>query len=125
MKEIKLLFKKANRYIKSAQILIEEKDYDSAVSRAYYAMFFATEALLLTKNLTFSSHKGIISNFAQYFVKTNIFPKKYYKILVKGFEKRQIGDYDFEPMISKSDAVSMLKESQEFVESVTDYLKKK
>ncbi len=73
MKEIKALMKRTERYIKSAELLIKEKDFDSSVSRSYYAMFYATEAVLLTKNLKFSSHRGVISLFGKYFIKTGIF----------------------------------------------------
>jgi uncharacterized protein (UPF0332 family) len=75
MKEVESLIQKAKKYIKSAEKLIKEKDYESAVSRTYYAMFYATEAILLTKGLSFSSHKGVISAFGKYFVKTGYFPK--------------------------------------------------
>jgi len=68
MKEVESLIQKAKKYIKSAEKLIKEKDYESAVSRTYYAMFYATEAILLTKCLSFSSHKGVISAFGKYFV---------------------------------------------------------
>ncbi|MBK7201714.1 MAG: HEPN domain-containing protein [Anaerolineae bacterium] len=35
------MLEKAARFIASAVLLIENDDYDSAVSRLYYAMFFA------------------------------------------------------------------------------------
>jgi uncharacterized protein (UPF0332 family) len=63
MKEVRSLFERAEKYLHSAEVLIREKDYESAVSRVYYAMFYMVEAGLLTKNITFSSHKGAISAF--------------------------------------------------------------
>jgi len=55
MKEIKSLIERARKYLKSAEVLLENKDYESCVSRAYYAMFYSVEAVLLTRNLSFSS----------------------------------------------------------------------
>lgn len=49
MKEIESLIQRATRYIKSADMLLKEKDYESSVSRTYYAMFYSVQALLLTK----------------------------------------------------------------------------
>ena len=43
------LLRKAARRIRSARVLVAEGDYDSAVSRAYYAMFYVAEAL--TRNI--------------------------------------------------------------------------
>lgn len=93
MKEIGFLIQRATRYLKSAEILLKEKDYESSVSRTYYAMFYSVQAMLLTKKLSFSSHKGIISAFGEHFVKTGIFPKEMGRELNRAFEKRQIGDY--------------------------------
>lgn len=56
MNEINELIKRAKKYLNSAELLLENEDFDSSVSRSYYAMFFATEAVLLTKQLEFSSH---------------------------------------------------------------------
>lgn len=57
MKEIKSLIERAKKYLKSADMLLKEGDYESSVSRTYYAMFYSSQAVLLTKNLSFSSHK--------------------------------------------------------------------
>ena len=76
MSRIQSLIEKARRYLRSTELLIQDGDYDSAVSRAYYAMFYAAEAALLKKEMTFSSHKAVISAFGQYFVKTGIFEKR-------------------------------------------------
>jgi uncharacterized protein (UPF0332 family) len=37
---------RAERYLKTADMLIEDGDYESSVSRSYYAMFFIARALL-------------------------------------------------------------------------------
>ncbi len=73
MKEVESLIRRAEKSIGSAEFLIEKVDFESAISRSYYAMFYATEALLLTENLKFSSHKSVISLFGEHFVKTGIF----------------------------------------------------
>jgi uncharacterized protein (UPF0332 family) len=44
--EQQALLDKARRSIEAAQSLIQQKFYDFAVSRAYYAMFYVAEALL-------------------------------------------------------------------------------
>ena len=51
MKETAALVQKAKRYIKSAKILLNDGDFESCVSRIYYAMFYCAEAALLTKGL--------------------------------------------------------------------------
>ncbi|MFZ3066341.1 MAG: HEPN domain-containing protein [Nitrospirota bacterium] len=123
MSEIKSLLSRSKRYMKSADLLIKDGDYESAVSRVYYAMFYCVEALLLTKELAFSSHKAVISAFGQYFVKTGIFPKEMSKSLTKAFEKRQFGDYEFTFVITEEDTKEIIKRGKSFIASVIKYLK--
>jgi len=123
MKEIKSLIERAKKYLKSAEILLKEEDYESSVSRTYYAMFYSAQAMLLTKGLSFSSHKGVISAFGEHFVKTGIFPKEMGRELNRAFEKRQIGDYEYTFVISKAEAEEILKSGREFVERIAQYLR--
>ncbi|PIY16639.1 MAG: hypothetical protein COZ15_05010 [Elusimicrobia bacterium CG_4_10_14_3_um_filter_49_12_50_7] len=79
--EITKLINKAERGIKTANRNLTDECYDGAVSRAYYAMFYCAEALLLTKDLRFSKHSAVHSAFGQYFAKTGEIKKKLHKIL--------------------------------------------
>jgi len=123
VKETEALIQRSKKYIKSAELLLKERDYESSVSRAYYAMFYCVQALLLTKNLSFSSHKGVISAFGEYFVKTGIFEKEMGRELNRAFEKRQLGDYEYTFVISKEEAQAILKSGKQFLKSVAQYLK--
>ncbi|MCL5027514.1 MAG: HEPN domain-containing protein [Bacteroidetes bacterium] len=76
MSEFESLIKRAEKYLLSAKLLLREGDYESTASRIYYAMFFSSQAALLSKGLTYSSHKMVISAFGENFIKTNILPKK-------------------------------------------------
>jgi uncharacterized protein (UPF0332 family) len=122
MKEAKALIKKAQRYLKSAEILLRDKDFESSVSRTYYAMFYCAEAALLTKNLSFSSHKGVISAFGEHFIKTGIFPKEMGRELNRAFEKRQIGDYEYTSSISNEEAEEVLSSGKQFINIVENWL---
>jgi uncharacterized protein (UPF0332 family) len=122
MKEAKALIKRAQRYLKSAELLLQDGDCESSVSRTYYAMFYSAQAVLLTKNLSFSSHKGVISGFGENFVKTGIFSKEMGRELNRAFEKRQVGDYDYTFVISKDEAEQMLLSGKEFVGKIAHWL---
>ena len=125
MKEIKSLIERAEKYLRSAEILLGEGDYESSVSRTYYAMFYLAQAMLLTENLSFSSHKGVISAFGEHFVKTGIFPKEMGRELNRAFEKRQLGDYEYTFVISRTEAEEMLESGKKFLENIVQYLKGK
>jgi uncharacterized protein (UPF0332 family) len=122
MTEINALIQKAKRYLKSAELLLKDGDPESSVSRTYYAMFYAAEAVLLTKSLSFSSHKGVISAFGEHFVKTEIFPREMGRELNRAFEKRQISDYEYTFVISEDEAEQMLQSGKEFVNTIASLL---
>ena len=124
MTENAALIQKARRYLKSADMLLKDKDYESSVSRAYYSMFYTAEAALLTKGLSFSSHKGVISGFGEHFVKARIFPKEMARELNRAFEKRQIGDYEYTTVISQEDAEEVLQKAKDFVDTIARWLEK-
>ena len=116
------LIERARKYIQSAGMLLESGDYESSVSRAYYAMFFSAEAALLCKDLSSSSHGGVLSTFGEHFVKTGIFPKTMGRALNRAFGKRQLGDYEHRFVISRKDAQEVLKDAISFVDEVARYL---
>ena len=122
MNPIQGLVEKARRYLRSAELLIQDGDYDSAVSRSYYAMFYSAEAALLKKEMTFSSHKAVISAFGQYFVKTGIFDKRMGRDLNIIFGERQLGDYESNFSISEDNARHVLETARVFVDRIAAWL---
>jgi uncharacterized protein (UPF0332 family) len=101
MKEIRDFMEKAEKFLTTAEHVLNIGDYDSCVSRSYYAMFFMGEAVLLTKNLSASSHKGVISLFGEHFVKTGIFDREMGKALNDAYDKRLVGDYGIGFIVTK------------------------
>ena len=122
MKEIKDFVEKAEKFLITAKHSLDIGDYDSCVSRCYYAMFFMTEAILLTKNLTASSHKGVITLFGEHFVKTGIFNREAGKVLNETYDKRLIGDYGIGFTITEKEARETLKAAENFVKNLKNYL---
>lgn len=87
-------------------------------------MFYATEAILLSKNLSFSKHSAVIVAFGKEFIKTQIFPQKLRDYLVSAFDLRQLGDYGSPSSVSKDKARKLIEQAEEFIASVEEYSKK-
>ena len=122
MSQIQSLIEKAHRYLRSAKLLIQDGDYDSAVSRSYYAMFYLAEAALLKNKMVFSSHKAVISAFGQYFIKTGVFDKWMGRELNRVFGERQLGDYESNFPISEDNAIQTFENARKFVDLVAEWL---
>ena len=120
--ELRVMLDKAQRYIHSADSLRVNGDFDSAVSRLYYAMFYCTEAVLVADGRTYSSHKAIIAAFGQHYIKTKVQPQELHEWLREAFEKRQISDYDFMATADEEEVLDLASKAAHFVTSVEDYL---
>ena len=116
------LFEKADRYIRSAKLLADDGDLDSAVSRLYYAMFYTAEQLLEARGLSFSSHKGVISAFGLHFAKTAALDPRFHQALLTGFSQRQLGDYSPLSNLRAGDIDLMLAQAQEFLQAARAWL---
>jgi len=95
----------------------------SIVNRSYYAMFYATLALLQNIGKVPSKHAGVISLFDTEFVGKDIFPKGLSKSFHKAFEMRQIADYKIIESVSTEKARESLARASSFVEAVEKYLR--
>jgi uncharacterized protein (UPF0332 family) len=110
------LLKKARDSLRAARLLSEQRFYDFAASRAYYAMFYVVEALLLGEGLSFSKHSAVIAAFGQRFAKTGRVPSEYHRYLIQGEASRNVGDYDTGPGLSEADAAEQIAHAEAFVE---------
>ena len=77
------LLLKAQQSLAAAQLLLGNDYTDFAASRAYYAMFYAAEALLEGDGLSFSSHSGVISAFGREFARTKRVPAQFHRYLIE------------------------------------------
>ncbi len=116
------LLEKAEKFITSAEMLTEEGDFDSAASRLYYSMFFVAEALLASRDMTFSSHRAVISAYGQYFAKTKVLDPRFHQALLNAFNQRQLGDYTVDSGLTREDVDTLLSDAREFLKAAREKL---
>ena len=114
---------RARKSIQAAEPLLEESLPDFAVSRAYYAMFYIAEALLLSRGLSFSSHSAVIAAYDKEFARNKMLDPKFHRYLIDAQEVRQIVDYGVETHVTKEGAGETIRWAKEFLESAEGYLK--
>lgn len=123
MKEsTKRLIAKAARAIDAAEALMDSDHAEFAVGRAYYAMFYAAEAMLNEKELRFSKHGGVHGSFGKHFVKSGLVDKKYHRWLLSAFDQRIVGDYSVEVDFTKDEVGEMVDKSRKFLDMARGYL---
>ncbi|HPP54603.1 MAG TPA: HEPN domain-containing protein [Thermoguttaceae bacterium] len=124
MTEIGHFIAKAEKFLRTAEQTLQIGDYDSCVSRSYYAMFYIAQAVLMIKNLTASSHRGVIRTFNKHFVQTGIFDRHIGKSFTNAYDKRLAGDYVIDSKIQEEEAKELLVSARKFVDALKNYLKK-
>lgn len=106
---------KAERAIGAAESLLRDGNPDFSVSRAYYAMFYAAEAMLAATGQRFRKHGGVHAAFGEQFVRTGRVDSKLHRWLLDAFDKRLQSDYGIEAEITVEDAETVIEQAREFV----------
>lgn len=121
-REVQALLQKAHDSLRAAEVLHQEDFADFCASRAYYALFYAAEALLLDRDLTFSSHSAVIAAFGKEFAKTGLLDQKYHRYLLDAQDSRNVGDCGVGPGVTDSQAQKVLGWAREFITAAEQYL---
>ncbi len=120
--EVRSLLTKSRHKLEAAKDLYKDNWFDDAVSRAYYAVFHAMNAVLISRGLSFSSHAQTIGVFNREFVKSGVFPKEYSQIIQDLFEDRQAGDYDVDTIIDEQAARESIDKAEIVISGIEQYL---
>ncbi len=120
--ECRQLMEKGARALQSARRESSSGNYDFAASRAYYAVFYAMQAALLTKGITTSKHSGTLSEFGRIFLKTGVLPRHLGRLANLSFQERQIGDYEPGLSIDKDKAAKGIAAATTVFDTIRVYL---
>ena len=118
-------------YVEHARQMLQVADhnladgfYASAINRAYYAIFYAANALLATQGLSRSKHSAVIATFRQHFVKPGLIEDEYSDIYGRVMDDRHKADYDIvESTVDPARAQTDHEDARRFVERVEHHLK--
>ena len=115
---IDALLKKAQKYLRSAAVLLELEDFDSTASRAYFAMFYAAQAALLQHRAEMPPRQGIRTTFVDVYVTNGPLPDRAADVLQRAAELQEVGDFAYDFAVAGGDAESILAEAEAFVNSL-------
>ncbi len=113
--EIAANLQRAEASIQAAKELAATGHCDFVASRAYYAAFYAATALLLSEELEFGKHSGVIASIHQRFVRTGKLDTRHGKDLNWLFELREVGDYGATIHVSPQDANKAVEAAEDFL----------
>ena len=89
---------------------------ETAVDRAYYAMYHAVRALLTNKGIPLpKTHSGLRSVFGDKLVKSGKVPRRFYKSLARGAQLREEATYTIYAKHGPDVTKVLVEEAEEFV----------
>ena len=105
----------ASEKLKAARKLTDDDFRDDAVSRAYYAMFYAAKAALLSVGVTVKTHGGVNSEFGRRFVKTGRIERRYQAMLSRAGEDRLRSDYAPKTRPPRESVERIIRDAEAFI----------
>ena len=123
--ETERLLDKAEHAIRAAEILLDADEGDFAAGRAYYAMFYVAEALLIERGKRFRKHSAVHAAFGEQFTKPGLLESKYHRWLLDAFDRRIVSDYDTTGELSPQEVRETISRAKEFLTQANRFLRRK
>ena len=109
--------------IDTARLLFANGRYKVALTRAYYAIFYAASATLLSEGIKRSKHSGVLSAFRQSFIKSGVIGAEYSDIYGEARDARELSDYELWFMPAEEFAETVIADAERFVARMERYLR--
>ena len=104
--------------LKAAQDNLTQSHLETAVSRAYYACFYAVHSRLAALKAVAMSHKRTGILFRKYFIATGEIDKRFNATWSALQEHRMDADYAAVPSLDPERAKKLVSQAREFVEGL-------
>ncbi len=115
---------KAERAIQAAVTLMASETPEFATGRAYYAMFYATQALLYERGIELRKHGTVHSAFGEQFIKTGLLDASLHRWLLNAYDDRILGDYGPDASLTADQIALVVEHARAFLSAAQMLLRK-
>lgn len=116
---------KARETLADIEILVQNKMWNLAVNRLYYACFYAVTALLANADVFTKTHTGARQMLWLHFVKDGKISNASSIFYSEIFSKRQTGDYEDFIDFEEDDVIVLINPARELINEIESILLKK
>lgn len=114
MREADLCLARAGEALEEARALCDVERWNGALTRAYYAMYQAAQALLSEADVVAKTHRGVQARLRE----LNVLESEALQHLAKAQQLREKADYDVTFHAEKADATEACERAASFVRDV-------
>jgi len=104
------------------EVLLQNKLWNIAVNRLYYACFYAVSALLVYNDISTKTHAGARQMLGLHFIDTEMMNKENGRFYSKIFTMRHKGDYEDFIDYAESDVTELILPAKTFINQVQELL---
>ena len=116
---------KASETLATAKRDLNAADYASANNRAYYCIFHAMRAVIAMDGEDYKKHSAVISRFTINYLKTEVLPRDFSKLITNASLIRNRSDYEDFYICCIEDTQKLVSGAEAFLHSISDYLQKR
>ncbi|MCC6487417.1 MAG: HEPN domain-containing protein [Candidatus Hydrogenedentes bacterium] len=120
--DIAVQIDKAKESLAAADLLLSQGYYAFATSRAYYAMFYVAQALLVSRGQSYSSHAAVQAAYGREFAKSGDLDARFHRCLLDAQDLRNVSDYGVSTSVTPEQAKQVIVWAGQFLEDAVSYL---
>jgi len=124
LESVRLRMAIAEEKLVVARDLLVAGHYNDVVAKAYYAMFYASRALLFAVGEDPVKHTGVITLFGKHFVKVGLTDPRYGRTLAIAKRLREECDYNERKRATEEEAKLAIADAEDFVRESQSILEK-
>jgi uncharacterized protein (UPF0332 family) len=122
--EIEHGLERSGRELEAAEALLRDEFFEQAISRAYFACFYAAEMALFFLGETQSNHPGLIAAFGRLVIREGGLQPEMGELLQSLFEDRMDADYRL-IAAPPARARERVADARRFVAAVREWIEKR
>jgi uncharacterized protein (UPF0332 family) len=109
---------RAEERLDSARILLENGKFNSAISEAYYCMYYSAKALLSFRDFHPKRHQGVLTLLGLEFINKGYIEEMYGRVFARDMQLREKADYDVSFRASREEAEGVIDDAEGFLERI-------
>lgn len=121
---IKLQTEKAQRFLQEGDDMLEQKCWDMAANRYYYACYHMVHAVFITRGIATKTHDGTLTELGKHFVLTGKLDRKYGRFYARMIQLRIKADYNSVADVSEQEVLELAPLTHDFINALLPLLAK-
>lgn len=113
---------KSRRALGEAEFIVKNGFADAALNRAYYCVFHAARAALVSRGVQPKTHRGVNDRFNADLVEPGLIESEYLSILGREQRDREVADYSVDQTLTVEHAQKRTTEARRFLERIESFL---